>query len=254
MKTVILAGGRGTRLAEETHAIPKPMVLIGGRPILWHIMKHYSSYGYADFVVALGYRGYVIKEYFANHLLHECDVSVDLASGSVEYLSQSRVNWKVTLIDTGEDSMTGGRIKRLAPLLTERFLLTYGDGLSNVPLDRVVDRHEKSGALVTVTAVHPPPRFGSLGITDGLVDEFREKPGDLHDWINGGFFVVEPAVLDFIDDDNTPFESAPLTTLADRGQLAAYQHDGFWMPMDTVRERDELNRLWDSGRAPWQTT
>lgn len=254
MKTVILAGGRGTRLAEETRSIPKPMVLIGGRPILWHIMKHYASYGYADFVVALGYRGYVIKEYFANHLLHECDVSVDLASGSVEYLSQSRVNWKVTLIDTGEESMTGGRLKRLAPLLTERFLLTYGDGLSDVPLDRVVTRHEESGALATVTAVHPPPRFGSLGVTDGLVDEFREKPGDLHDWINGGFFVVEPAVLDLIADDTMPFESAPLTTLADRGQLAAYQHDGFWMPMDTVRERDELNRLWDSGRAPWRTT
>ncbi|WP_392544872.1 glucose-1-phosphate cytidylyltransferase [Oryzobacter telluris] len=254
MKTVILAGGRGTRLAEETHAIPKPMVLIGGRPILWHIMQHYAAYGYTDFVVALGYRGYVIKEYFANHLLHECDVSVDLASGTVEYLSQSRVDWKVTLIDTGEDSMTGGRLRRLAPLLTERFLLTYGDGLSDVPVDEVVRRHEAAGALATVTAVHPPPRFGSLGVSNGWVDEFREKPGDLHDWINGGYFVVEPEVLDLIEGDAMPFESAPLTALADRGKLAAYQHDGFWMPMDTVRERDELNRIWDSGRAPWRTT
>ena len=162
MKTVILAGGRGTRLAEETHAIPKPMVAIGGRPILWHIMSHYASFGYADFVVALGYKGYVIKEYFANHLLHECDISVDLSSGSVEYLSKSSHDWRVTLIDTGKESMTGGRLGRLAGLLTERFLLTYGDGLADVPIDEVIRHHEKSQALATVTAVHPPPRFGAL--------------------------------------------------------------------------------------------
>lgn len=252
MKTVILAGGRGTRLAEETHAIPKPMVGIGGRPMLWHIMQHYASFGYVDFVVALGYKGYVIKEYFANHLLHECDVSVDLSTGTVQYLSQSRVDWKVTLIDTGDESMTGGRIKRLAPLLTERFLLTYGDGLSDVPVDEVLRYHEKCGALATVTAVHPPPRFGSLGVTNGRVDDFREKPGDLRDWINGGYFVVEPEVLDLIAGDDMPFETAPLATLAERGQLAAFEHDGFWMPMDTVRERDELNRMWDSGSAPWR--
>ena len=251
MRTVILAGGRGTRLAEETHAVPKPMVNIGDRPILWHIMRHYATFGYADFVVALGYKGYVIKEYFANHLMHSCDMSVDLSTGSVEYLSRSTLDWKVTLIDTGADSMTGGRIKRLSGLLTDRFLLTYGDGLSDVPIDDVVATHEKSGALATVTAVHPPPRFGSLGVTDGLVTHFREKPNDSHDWINGGYFVVEPDVLDLIEGDDVPFEAAPLMTLAQRGQLAAYQHDGFWMPMDTVRERDELNQLWNSGKAPW---
>ncbi|MEO5852617.1 MAG: glucose-1-phosphate cytidylyltransferase [Nocardioides sp.] len=253
MKTVILAGGRGTRLAEETHAIPKPMVDIGGRPILWHIMRHYATFGYADFVVALGYKGYVIKEYFANHLMHECDMAVDLVTGSVEYLSRSNLDWKVTLIDTGADSMTGGRIKRLAPLLTERFLLTYGDGLSDVPVDAVVDLHQRSGALATVTAVHPPPRFGSLGIADGLVTDFREKPSDSHDWINGGYFVVEPEVLNLIEGDHVSFEQAPLTTLAERGRLAAYEHGGFWMPMDTIRERDELNRIWEAGDAPWWT-
>ncbi|MGA9748080.1 MAG: glucose-1-phosphate cytidylyltransferase [Nocardioides sp.] len=251
MKTVILAGGRGTRLAEETHAIPKPMVAIGGRPILWHIMQHYAAHGYADFVVALGYKGYVIKEYFANHLLHECDISVDLATGSVEYLSQGQHDWKVTLIDTGADSMTGGRVKRLGSLLDERFLLTYGDGLSDVPVDEVIKHHERTGAQATVTAVHPPPRFGALGLDDGRVTNFREKPQDSHDWINGGYFVVEPEVLDLIEGDGTPFESTPLATLAARGELAAYQHDGFWMPMDTIRERDELNRIWEEGNAPW---
>ena len=253
MKTVILAGGRGTRLSEETHAIPKPMVSIGGRPILWHIMNHYATFGYADFVVALGYKGYVIKEYFANHLMHECDMTIDLASGSIEYLSQSTHDWRVTLIDTGAESMTGGRLGRLAPLLTERFLLTYGDGLADVPVDAVIRHHEKAGALATVTAVHPPPRFGALGIDDGLVTHFREKPRESHDRINGGYFVVEPEVLDLVEEDATVFETTVLSTLAERGQLAAYEHDGFWMPMDTLRERDELNRMWESGDAPWVT-
>lgn len=254
MKTVILAGGRGTRLAEETHAVPKPMVQIGERPILWHIMQHYAAHGYADFVVALGYKGFVIKEYFANQLMHSCDMSVDLSTGSVEYLSHMEVDWKVTLIDTGADSMTGGRIKRLSHILDERFLLTYGDGLSDVPIDKVVAHHESVGALATVTAVHPPPRFGSLGLADGLVEDFREKPRDSHDWINGGYFVVEPEVLDLIEGDAMPFEQAPLTELAAQGRLGAYQHDGFWMPMDTIRERDELNKIWESGQAPWVST
>ena len=254
MKTVILAGGRGTRLAEETHAIPKPMVSIGERPILWHIMQHYAAYGYADFVVALGYKGFIIKEYFANQLMHSCDMAVDLSTGSVEYLSRSKQDWKVTLIDTGADSMTGGRIKRLAGLLDERFLLTYGDGLSDVPIDAVVAHHEEVGALATVTAVHPPPRFGSLGLANGLVEDFREKPRDSHDWINGGYFVVEPEVLDLIEGDAVSFEAAPLTALAEQGRLGAYQHEGFWMPMDTIRERDELNRIWESGQAPWTST
>ena len=170
MKTVILAGGRGTRLSEETHAIPKPMVAVGGRPIIWHIMSHYARFGFNDFVIALGYKGYIIKEYFANQLLHECDIKVDMASGAVEYLTTSSLDWNVTLIDTGADTMTGGRLKRLAPFLQERFLLTYGDGLSDVAIDAVIKRHEERDALVTVTAVHPPPRFGALGVRDGLVD------------------------------------------------------------------------------------
>jgi glucose-1-phosphate cytidylyltransferase len=251
MKTVILAGGRGTRLSEETHAIPKPMVAIGGRPIIWHIMNHYASFGFTDFVVALGYKGYVLKEYFANQLLHECDISVNLSTGSLEYLSRSQHDWRVTLIDTGAESMTGGRLGRVSALLTERFLLTYGDGLSDVPVDAVVRHHEAAGALATVTAVHPPPRFGALGISDGHVTHFREKPVDSHDRINGGYFVVEPEALQLVESDATVFESTVLSTLADRGQLAAYEHDGFWMPMDTLRERDELNRLWESGEAPW---
>jgi len=251
VKTVILAGGRGTRLSEETHAIPKPMVAIGGRPILWHIMSHYARYGFTDFVVALGYKGYVIKEYFANQLLHECDVSVDLKSGTVQYLSTSDRDWTVTLIDTGEHSMTGGRLGRLREHLGERFLLTYGDGLSDVPIDEVIKHHEQTGSLATITAVHPPPRFGALEVVDGKVSHFREKPREAHDLINGGYFVAEPEILDLVDDDATVFESRVLGTLAERGQLGAYEHDGFWMPMDTLRERDELNRIWDSGSAPW---
>jgi glucose-1-phosphate cytidylyltransferase len=251
LRTVILAGGRGTRLSEETHAIPKPMVAIGGRPIMWHIMNHYAAFGYVDFIVALGYKGYVVKEYFANHLMHECDISIDLASGTVKYLSRSNDDWQVTLIDTGQDSMTGGRLGRLSGLLTDRFLLTYGDGLSDVPIDAVVRHHEKTGALATVTAVAPPPRFGALDIADGKVTHFREKLRESHDRINGGYFVVEPGVLDLVEGDSTIFETNMLSTLADRGQLGAYEHDGFWMPMDTLRERDELNRIWATGDAPW---
>ena len=253
MQTVILAGGRGTRLAEETHAIPKPMVAIGGRPILWHIMSLYASQGHTDFVVALGYKGHVIKEYFANRFMHEGDLSIDLASGEVTYLSGNTQEWRVTLIDTGLDSMTGGRLGRLRPLLDERFLLTYGDGLSDVPINDVVRHHERVGALATVTAVHPPPRFGALEISNGMVDHFREKPQEAHDRINGGFFVVEPEVLDLVAGDDTVFERTVLGTLAERGQLGAYEHDGFWMPMDTLRERDELNEIWESGNARWAT-
>jgi len=251
MKTVILAGGRGTRLSEETYAIPKPMVAIGGRPIIWHIMNHYARYGFNDFVVALGYKGYVLKEYFANHLLHECDVSVDLASGKIEYLSKGTRDWRVTLIDTGADSMTGGRLGRLRHLLTERFLLTYGDGLSDVPIDAVIRHHEASGVKATVTAVHPPPRFGALELVGDRVTHFREKALDPHDRINGGYLVVEPEVLELVESDGTVFETTVLATLAQRGELGGYLHQGFWMPMDTVRERDELNAIWDSGRAPW---
>jgi glucose-1-phosphate cytidylyltransferase len=252
MKVVILAGGRGTRLSEETHSIPKPMVAIGGRPILWHIMRHYASFGFSDFVVALGYKGYVIKEYFANYLTHMSDLSIDLGTGSTDVLNRHPEDWRVTLVDTGESTMTGGRLLPLAPMLTEPFLLTYGDGLSDVPLDDLVAFHQKKGGLATVTAVHPAPRFGALGITDGMVSRFREKPTDAQDRINGGFFVMQPEILSLVDSPACILESGPLATLAARDQLAAYEHDGFWMPMDTLRDRDELERLWQAGDAPWQ--
>jgi glucose-1-phosphate cytidylyltransferase len=252
MKVVILAGGRGTRLSEETHSIPKPMVAIGGRPILWHIMRHYASFGFTEFVVALGYKGYVIKEYFANYLTHMSDLSIDLGSGAVDVLSRHREDWRITLVDTGETTMTGGRLRRLAPMLNEPFLLTYGDGLSDVPVDDLVEYHGRMGGLATVTAVHPAPRFGALGITDGMVSRFREKTTDAQDRINGGFFVMDPEVIGLADGDDCVLETGPLSTLASRSQLAAYEHDGFWMPMDTLRDRDELERLWQSGDAPWQ--
>ena len=251
MKVVILAGGRGTRLAEETHSIPKPMVAIGGRPILWHIMRHYASFGFKDFVVACGYKGYVIKEYFANYLTHECDLSIDLGTGAIDVLSRHPQDWRVTLVDTGESTMTGGRLGRLSSLLDETFLLTYGDGLSDVSIQDLLSYHRARGALATVTAVHPPARFGALETHDGMVTRFREKPADSVDRINGGFFVVEPSVLSLITGDGCVFETDPLATLAARQQLAAYEHDGFWMPMDTISDRDELNRLWASGDAPW---
>jgi glucose-1-phosphate cytidylyltransferase len=253
MRVVILAGGRGTRLSEETHAIPKPMVLIGGRPILWHVMNHYAQAGFTDFVVACGYRGYVIKEYFTNYVRHESDLTVDLGTGETEVLSPCAEDWSITLIDTGLDTMTGGRLKRLAPFLQERFLMTYGDGLSNVPIDAVIEHHEKSDALATVTAVSPPPRFGVLELSGGLVSRFAEKPVDTGSRINGGYFVVEPDVLELVEDDSTVFEAGPLTTLAEQGRLAAYEHDGFWMPMDTVRDRDTLNHLAESEVPPWTT-
>ena len=254
MKVVILAGGRGTRLSEETSTIPKPMVAIGGRPILWHIMSHYASYGHRDFVVALGYKGYVIKEYFANYLMHQSDLHVDLGNGTVEFISRPSVDWRVTLVDTGLDTMTGGRLARLAPMLDEPFMLTYGDGVSDVNLDALVARHRESHALVTVTGVRPAPRFGSLGLDVGMVTEFREKPVDSHDRINGGFFVIEPPFLERLGDDDCILEREPLSSLAGEGQLAVHLHDGFWKPMDTIRDRDELIALWDSGEAPWATS
>ena len=250
-KVVILAGGRGTRLSEETHAVPKPMVRIGGRPILWHVMQHYASAGFTDFVVACGYRGYVIKEYFTNYFRHESDVTVDLALGKTQVLSPCAEDWSVTLIDTGLDTMTGGRLRRLAPYLQERFLMTYGDGLSNVPIEAVIRHHEANDALATVTAVSPPARFGVLELSGGLVRRFAEKPIDTGSRINGGFFVLEPEVLDLLADDTTVFEAGPLTALATSGRLAAYEHDGFWMPMDTVRDRDQLNALAQQETPPW---
>lgn len=250
MKVVILAGGRGTRLSEETHAIPKPMVDIGGRPILWHIMSHYACHGYDDFVIACGYKGHVIKEYFANYRIHH-DLAVDLGTGKVDLLSRTDENWRITLVDTGAESMTGGRLGRLRHLLGERFLLTYGDGLADVPIDETIKLHERSGATVTVTAVNTPPRFGLLEIADNMVTRFQEKPTGTQDRINGGYFVVEPAALDLVESDDCVFETDVLGALAKRGELAAYEHDGFWMPMDTLRERDELHRMALTGNPPW---
>jgi glucose-1-phosphate cytidylyltransferase len=250
-KVVILAGGRGTRLSEETQVVPKPMVRVGGRPIIWHIMRHYAQYGFEDFVVACGYKGYVLKEYFANYRMHQGDLKVELGSGRTEVLSPPSAHWTVTLVETGMETMTGGRLRRLEHLLDSTFLMTYGDGLSNVPIDRVIDQHRASGALATVTAVSPPPRFGLLDIADGMVNQFMEKPSDTRDRINGGFFVIEPEVLDLLDADDCVFEGAPLSTLATQGRLAAYEHDGFWMPMDTLRDRDELDRLARLPEPPW---
>ena len=252
MKVVILAGGRGTRLSEETHAIPKPMVQIGGRPIIWHIMSHYAGFGFTDFVVACGYRGEVLKEYFARYGTNHSDVRVDMRHGTVEFLSKPAEDWRVTLVDTGQSTMTGGRIKRLAPYIEdETFMLTYGDGLSDVPIDRLLLHHRQQSARATVTAVHPVPRWGALSIEDDRVAGFSEKPSDESSWINGGYFVLEPSVLDLLHSDETGFEQEPLETLAANRELAAYQHDGFWLAMDTARDRDELNVLWERGGAPW---
>ena len=253
MKVVILAGGLGTRLMEETTVRPKPMVEIGGRPILWHIMKQYAHYGFTEFVVCLGYRGYMIKEYFANYLIHNSDVTIDLRKNDVEIHNQATEPWRVTLVDTGESTMTGGRLKRIRRFVEGEtaFFCTYGDGLSDVNLGALRDFHQARGALATVTAVQPPGRYGALDIEDELVRRFREKPMGDGGWINGGFFVLSPQVLDLIDGDATHFEREPLEALAARGQLAAYEHAGFWQAMDTLRDRTQLEALWSGGHAPW---
>lgn len=251
MKVVILAGGRGTRLSEETHAIPKPMVSIGGRPIIWHIMRHYAAFGFNDFIVACGYKGDVLKDYFTRYGANQSDVCVDLGRNSLQVLSQPAENWRVTLVDTGLETRTGGRIKRLARFLDDTFLLTYGDGLSDVPIDALVDDHRKARTRATVTAVNPVPRWGSLRIDGDRVVGFSEKPSDDNSWINGGYFVLEPNVLDLIDGDETGFEQGPMEQLAAESELNAFRHRGFWMAMDTARDRDELNKLWASGEPPW---
>lgn len=254
MKTVILAGGMGTRITEETTVRPKPLVEIGGMPILWHIMKHYSSHGLHDFVVCLGYKGYMIKEYFANYYLHSCDVTFDIAGGSME-VHQSRAEpWRVTLVDTGDATQTGGRLKRVLPHIgDEDFCLTYGDGLSDIDLNALVDFHRREGREATVTAVQPPGRFGALNTDGTAVRGFAEKPTGDGGWINGGFFVLSPSVGERIDGDQTVWEREPLEGLARDGQLSAYRHAGFWQAMDTMRERNHLQALWDSGEAPWRT-
>jgi glucose-1-phosphate cytidylyltransferase len=254
MKVVILAGGLGTRISEESHLKPKPMIEIGGRPILWHIMKLYAHYGFDDFIVCLGYNGFVIKEYFANYVLHNADITVDLAKGEIEYHAKNHEPWRVTLVDTGEETMTGGRLKRVASYLPkdEPFFLTYGDGVADLDLARLADFHRSHGRQATVTAVVPPGRFGALEIEGGEVKRFVEKPSGDNGLINGGFFVLDPAVIDRIEGDETIWEKEPLGGLAADGQLMAFRHEGFWAPMDTVREKIVLEDLWASGEAPWR--
>lgn len=254
MKAVILAGGLGTRLAEETHLRPKPMIEIGGMPILWHIMKLYSSHGVNEFIICCGYRGYFIKEYFANYFLHSSDVTIDLSSNEIEVHERRAEPWKVTLIDTGEHTMTGGRLKRVAHHLADEdlFCFTYGDGVADINISAQIDFHREHGRLATVTAVRPPGRYGALDVTGGMVNGFTEKPRGDGALINGGFFVLSPDVIPYIAEDSTSWEAAPLETLAQEGQLMAFEHLGFWQAMDTLREKTLLEDLWNSGRAPWK--
>lgn len=255
MKVVILAGGLGTRLSEETDIRPKPMVEIGGRPILWHIMKLYSHFGYNEFVVCLGYKGYLIKEYFVNYFLHQADVTIDLSNNETKIHESFSEDWKITLVDTGVNSMTGGRIKRIKKFVSdEPFMLTYGDGVANVDIKKLLEYHKQNKKSVTVTAVQPTGRFGMLAMDDSnQIHSFVEKPkGDGNNWINGGFFVCEPDVFDYIEGDSTIWEREPLETLAKEGNLIAYKHSGFWKPMDTLKDKNDLNEMWNSGNAEWK--
>jgi glucose-1-phosphate cytidylyltransferase len=252
MKAVILAGGLGTRLSEETVIRPKPMVEIGGRPILWHILKIYSSYGINDFVICCGYKGYMIKEYFANYFLHMSDVTIDLRNNNTEVHQQFAEPWRITLVDTGEETMTGGRLKRVREYVAdEDFCFTYGDGVSDINIAALIDHHSESGLLATLTAIQPPGRFGVLNLEGSLVRSFQEKPDGDGSWINGGFFVLSPDAIDYVQDDSTIWERKPMERLALEGQLGVYFHDGFWHPMDTLRDRHYLDRLWQDRQAPW---
>lgn len=254
MKAVILAGGLGTRISEETHLKPKPMINIGGKPILWHILKMYSAHGVNEFVICCGYKGYIIKEYFANYFLHMSDVTFDMASNRMEVHHKHAEPWRVTLVDTGEDTMTGGRLKRVASYLKdeESFCFTYGDGVADVDIGASIAFHKAHGRLATVTAVLPPGRFGSLARDGDAVRGFIEKPRGDGGWINGGFFVLSPKVIDLVAADSTSWELEPMARLAAEDQLRAFEHTGFWQPMDTLREMNLLEELWSSGKAPWQ--
>ena len=254
MKAVILAGGLGTRISEETHLKPKPMIEIGGKPILWHILKMYSAHGVNEFVICCGYKGYIIKEYFANYFLHMSDVTFDMANNQMQVHQQMAEPWKVTLIDTGEDTFTGGRLKRVGDFIKneEAFCFTYGDGVSDVDIDALIKFHQRHGKLATVTAVLPPGRYGALKLDGDRVSGFIEKPRGDGGVINGGFFVLSPKVLDFIAGDHSSWEGEPLTALAQQGQMMAFEHQGFWQPMDTLREKTRLEELWASGKAPWK--
>jgi len=255
MKAVILAGGLGTRLSEETDMRPKPMVEIGGKPILWHIMKMYSAHGVNDFIICCGYKGYFIKEYFANYFLHMSDVIFDIPNNQMRVIKERAEPWKVTLVDTGENSMTGGRLARVKDHLQgeDAFCLTYGDGVSDVNISKSITFHQEHGKLATITATYPPGRFGALNISNGSVINFQEKPEGDGGMINGGFFVLHPKVIDLVDGDHCIWEQAPLQTLAEKGELMAYEHPGFWQPMDTLRDRVNLEKLWASQAAPWKS-
>lgn len=254
MKAVILAGGLGTRLSEETSLKPKPMVEIGGKPILWHIMKTYAEHGITDFVICCGYKGYVIKEYFANYFLHMSDVTFDMKDNEMHVHNQRAEPWKVTLVDTGDGSMTGGRLKRVSEYLKgeDAFCFTYGDGVTDLDIAKSIEFHKSHGKLATLTATFPPGRFGALDINEGQVRSFQEKPRGDGAMINGGFFILSPKVLDYIDDDSTTWEQYPLKQLAEENQLMAFEHHGFWQPMDTLRDKVYLEELWDAGKAPWK--
>lgn len=254
MKVVILAGGFGTRLSEATSIIPKPMVEIGGKPILWHIMKSYSQYGFDEFIICCGYKQYVIKEYFANYFRHNCDMTVDLSDNSVEILNNHSENWKVTMVDTGINTLTGGRIKRIQKYVgSERFLLTYGDGLSDINIAETIEKHINSGKILSMMAFQPSGKLGVLDIDEnGSVHSFLEKPKECGSWINAGFFVCEPQIFEYLNGDDEMFERQPMQRLVEAKQLHAYKHNGFWKPMDTLRDNKEFNDLWESGNAPWK--
>ncbi len=254
MKAVILAGGLGTRLAEETGTRPKPMVEIGGKPILWHIMKSYSQHGVNEFIICLGYKGYLIKEYFSNYYLHQSDITFDMVNNKMEIHQNTAESWKVTLIDTGANTLTGGRLKRVKDYLTEDedFCFTYGDGVADINITELIAFHKAQGTLATLTATQPPGRFGVIKFNDHKVSSFQEKPEGDGNWINGGYFVLSPKVIDYITDDRTTWESEPMEKLAKEGQLSAFKHSGFWRPMDTLRDKQYLEALWDAGKAPWK--
>ena len=254
MKAVILAGGFGTRISEESHLRPKPMIEIGGMPILWHIMKIFSAHGIDDFVICLGYKGYVIKEYFANYFLHTSDVTFDIARNRMEVHRRHAEPWRVTLVDTGPDTLTGGRLRRVRDYLDdETFCFTYGDGVADVDLTRLIEFHRQHGRYATLTAIQPPGRYGAVEIDGARVTSFMEKPAGDGAWINGGFFVLEPQAVDFVADDRTSWESTALAGLCARDQLRAYKHAGFWQAMDTLRDKNHLEELWQAGKAPWKT-